>query len=198
MSNGIDLSHWQTEVDYDNLREHGIQFAYVKASQGWNVVDPGADTHWAGCVAAGIVPGFYHFAVPTETPESNAYIFARMVKHHESSIGMLPPCLDFELPGADDDVMWIQKFWETYDSVMPFRPKMLYANANWFEHNDLGGVNPEMYTWVASWGTMIGHPSWHDGRTAIHQYTNVGTIPGVVGEVDLDYAIRTLALLVLH
>lgn len=36
---GVDVSHYQGEIDWSRIEEQGIQFAYIKATEGSHSVD---------------------------------------------------------------------------------------------------------------------------------------------------------------
>ena len=54
---GIDLSRFQTQVDWQTARANGVNFAFIKATEGGDMVDPLFDSHWRGAGAAGIRRG---------------------------------------------------------------------------------------------------------------------------------------------
>jgi lysozyme len=54
---GIDISRWQGDIDWDHARSGGVSFAYIKATEGGDVVDAKFDTYWQGAKSAGLVPG---------------------------------------------------------------------------------------------------------------------------------------------
>jgi lysozyme len=37
---GIDVSYWQGEIDWQTVRSAGIRFAYIKATEGGDHLDP--------------------------------------------------------------------------------------------------------------------------------------------------------------
>jgi lysozyme len=57
---GIDVSHYQGAINWAKVKAAGIQFAYIKATQGASFVDPRAVTNCWGARAAGIPFGLYH------------------------------------------------------------------------------------------------------------------------------------------
>ena len=61
---GIDVSRWQGEVDWNRVESAGIRFAFVKATQGAREVDPRLERNWSGLGRTKIVRGAYHFLEP--------------------------------------------------------------------------------------------------------------------------------------
>src|SRR4051794_5467055 len=58
---GIDISHHQGAIDWARLPGQGVDFAYIKASEGGDHRDPAFAANWAGARKAGIRRGAYHF-----------------------------------------------------------------------------------------------------------------------------------------
>lgn len=75
---GIDVSAYQGTQDWAARRAEGVVFAFAKASEGQTSRDPKFAAHMRGILAAGLIPGAYHFAWPTQDPvrEADNYIAA--------------------------------------------------------------------------------------------------------------------------
>ena len=58
---GIDASRWQGEIDWPTAIANGVSFAFFKATEGGDVIDPGFETYWKGAGQAGLPRGAYHF-----------------------------------------------------------------------------------------------------------------------------------------
>ena len=58
---GVDVSRWQGEIDWPKLRTQGANFAYIKATDGGDHLDPMFKTNWQRAKEAGIRRGAYHF-----------------------------------------------------------------------------------------------------------------------------------------
>jgi lysozyme len=95
---GIDVAHWEPEIDWAKVRAQEIRFAFIKATQAANFVDERFTSHWTGAKQAGILRGAYHFIDPRVDGRLQAEHFLRTVKMEP---GDLPPVLDLEdLPAA--------------------------------------------------------------------------------------------------
>jgi lysozyme len=93
---GIDVSHFQQNVDWPAVASGGIQFCFIKASEGANLPDPLFGANWAGAKAAGVLRGAYHFFRPKVAVQPQVDLFVRTVEQLE--LGDLPPVLDLEFP----------------------------------------------------------------------------------------------------
>ncbi len=90
---GVDLSHYQGDVDWEVLSEQDIQFAYVKATEGSSHVDSQFSRNWEGAKHVDLMAGAYHFFSFDSPGETQADNFIREVAGYE---GMLPPAVDVE------------------------------------------------------------------------------------------------------
>ncbi len=86
---GIDVSHYQEEIDWPKVKASGVTFAILKASEGTEFVDATFEQNFKGALAAGILPGSYHFYLPRYDP-------LEQVKHYWSVlrdvVGGKPSC----------------------------------------------------------------------------------------------------------
>ena len=58
---GIDVSRYQTGVNWSRAASSGVAFAFIKATEGGDIADPKFAEHWSGAASAGIPRGAYHF-----------------------------------------------------------------------------------------------------------------------------------------
>ena len=58
---GIDVSHFQGQIDWAQVVGAGIQFCYVKASDGIAFSDVRFQANYSGSKTAGLRTGAYHF-----------------------------------------------------------------------------------------------------------------------------------------
>ena len=71
---GVDVSHYQGDIDWKVLEEQGISFAYIKATEGSSHVDANLGKNYEGIKDTGVEYGFYHFLSldsPVETQFEN-------------------------------------------------------------------------------------------------------------------------------
>ena len=50
---GIDVSNWQGDIDWDKVRAAGTQFAFIKATEGGDYLDPKFAQNWQAAKRAG-------------------------------------------------------------------------------------------------------------------------------------------------
>lgn len=93
---GVDVSHYQGEIDWETLSKQGTSFAFVKATEGSSYVDPTFEKNRDEANKTGLRVGAYHFFNFESPGQTQAELFIKTVKKTEK---MLPPAVDVELYG---------------------------------------------------------------------------------------------------
>ena len=97
---GVDVSAFQGPIDWPVLAGQGVDFAFIKATEGSKHVDMCFADNWRDAPAAGVRVGAYHFFSFGSPGSVQADNFIATVPPIE---GMLPPVVDVELYGAYQD-----------------------------------------------------------------------------------------------
>lgn len=97
MIKGVDVSHWQGDIDFQRLKDEGYEFAMIKATQGTWFVDPRLKWNVKGFESVGMAHGLYHFLDPVQDGYQNGneqldYFLEETKGLH----GQLPNSLDVE------------------------------------------------------------------------------------------------------
>lgn len=90
---GIDVSQWQGDIDWRKVRAAGIDFAFIKATEGGDHFDPKFAENWEGAKRAGVARGAYHFVYWCRPAHEQALWFMLNVPVDPDA---LPPVLDVE------------------------------------------------------------------------------------------------------
>ena len=93
---GVDVSVYQGEVDWPALAAQGVDFAFIKATEGSSLQDVRFRENWVGAQAAGVRTGAYHFFSYDSPGETQADNFIDAVP---ADPGALPPVVDIEFYG---------------------------------------------------------------------------------------------------
>ena len=93
---GVDVSSYQGEIDWPVLAGQGVDFAFIKATEGSGMQDRCFADNWAGAQAAGLRVGAYHFFSYDSPGLTQAENFIAQVPVTE---GALPPVVDIEFYG---------------------------------------------------------------------------------------------------
>jgi lysozyme len=95
-SQGIDVSHHQGHIAWTKLPRQGVDFAYIKATEGADHADRRFSINWRAAQAAGVRRGAYHFFTLCRSGRDQA---AHFLRHVPAEAGALPPAVDLEFPG---------------------------------------------------------------------------------------------------
>lgn len=186
---GVDVSRWQGDIDWSKLRRHGANFAYIKATDGIDHIDPLFRKNWDAAHAAGVRRGAYHFFYWCRTAADQAEWFIRNVPKEK---GALPPVLDVEWnhqsnckrrPSRAEVLEKMQVFLDRLERHYGQRP-IIYTAPDFYADN-LRGAFPDHPFWLRA---VAEHPSRvYPGRSWLFwQYSGSGLSGGVVGRIDLN------------
>ena len=184
---GVDVSHYQGVIDWkrvaaDSLGDFPLRFAFLKATEGGDHGDSTFQRHFAEARKAGLVCGAYHYFIPATDARRQADFFIRTVPLRK---GDLPPVLDVETLGkrSPRELRAAVKIWlnhvERHYGVKPilytsYKFKMRYLNDSL--------LNTYPY-WIAHYYVDSVR---YRGRWDFWQHTDVGRVPGIEKEVDLN------------
>jgi GH25 family lysozyme M1 (1,4-beta-N-acetylmuramidase) len=190
---GIDVSHYQGSVNWSSVKAAGIQFAYIKATEGTTYKDPTFNANYLDAYNAKVIRGAYHFAQPgTSSGASQADYFAGNGGAWSADNLTLPGMLDLEggCYGLSQASMqsWILDFYNEY-KARTGRDIVIYTSASWWNSCTGGwsGMSARSPLNAASW-TSAADPTIPSGFpfATIWQYTDAGSVSGVSGAVDRD------------
>jgi lysozyme len=186
---GIDVSKYQGDIDWATVRRSGVEFVWIKATEGANHVDSKFQQNWAGAKQAGIARGAYHFVWWCRHPHEEVAWFKANVPNDPDA---LPPVLDVEATPdsksckrtlhreevlADMRIM-LQDMERAYGK----RP-VIYVTVDFYQHV----MHPNEFSDYPVWVRSVKHspPVTYPGRRwAFWQYQSDGLVPGIRGKVD--------------
>ena len=194
---GMDVSAWQSNVNWAQAWADGGRFAYVKATEGLSYVSGQFAQQYNGSAAVGMVRGAYHFANPTKSSgAAQANYFVDNGGSWSADGKTLPPLLDIEYnPYVASDhtdtcyglsqaqmVAWIGDFSNTVISRTGRAPA-IYSTTNWWiqctGNSPAFSKNP---LFIARYPANIasGAGSLPAGWASYNfwQYSNAGVFPG--------------------
>jgi len=188
---GIDVSYYQEIIDWPRVQRAGIQFAFIRLSDGAAQRDPRFEVNWAEARRAGVLRGAYLFFRPEQSIAAQADLMITAMRDRERDD--LPPVIDVEVDGG------------------LARPIVAARARAWVDRVRAGlGVEPIVYTGGDLWRNggaemLASQPLWiaHYTRGCptlpapwahwkFWQHTDHGAVPGIDGVVDLDQFAGTL------
>jgi lysozyme len=183
---GIDVSHHQGPIDWAAVRQDGVAFAYMKATEGEDWRDPRFEENWRGAGAAGIPRGAYHFFTFCTPGALQADNFLAALR---SSGGELPPVADVEFTGNCtrwESISRIREELATFLSRVEAgagRRPILYLTRT-SHARIIAGHFPDHELWVRH---VVLVPSQRRyGRWLFWQFAHDGQIDGITRPVDLN------------
>lgn len=201
--NGIDVSSYQKDIDWSQVKASGIEFAFIRVGGRYYGLtsngfydDVKYDANMDGAAAAGIKTGIYIFSQATTTDEAveeAQYILDRIGTHTVN----MPLILDFEFASnasgttgrlkaanlsKDAATSVCMAFCQTIHDA-GYTP-MVYANPDMLNNH----LNPDVISasypiWLANYTTDTGY----SGMFNYWQYSSAGKVPGIEGNVDMDF-----------
>ena len=185
MLNGIDISHWQKNINLDVVP---CDFVICKATEGTTFVDSTCDRFYQQAKKNGKLLGVYHYADGGDV-HKEADFFINNCKNY---IGEAILILDWESKGnasfGKNDFNWV-KTWLDYVHAKTGVKPMLYISKSIM--NKFTGIG-DYGLWVAQYAnynpTGYQEKPWNEGayKCAMRQYTSSGRLNGYDGNLDLN------------
>jgi lysozyme len=174
----IDVSHWQTPVDFAQAKAAGMAAVILKATQGIGFVDPTFASRAMAANAAGLLVGSYHFFDTSDPTAQAGYFLATVAR---TGVPMLL-ALDFE-PSATNQTVESNAavFLSTVKSMIGTWP-VLYTG-RW----DVAPAQPDFLQcalWLAEYGSSpVCPPGWSEWKLWQHTDGEIGSgvvpVPGI-------------------
>ena len=187
MKNGIDISKYQGNIAWKQVKDSGIDFAIIKAggSDDGFYTDPTYEANYKNAKAVGMPVGAYYIVGPYCVSKEDGIADAkRFLKMLEGKTFEYPVYIDLELTSPTTKT-------GTTDAVIAFCKTMeaagffcgIYASdiSGFKDRLELSRLKTRAL-WVASYGSMPKYVSSY----GIWQKSSTGRVPGIVGDVDLD------------
>lgn len=194
---GIDVSHHQKWINWEEVATEPVEFVYIKATEGATYVDPRFHENAKGAKDAGLLIGAYHYFRMTSNVADQFDNFKSAMDKHKMD---LVPMIDVE---TDDNKprIEVQKALEKFIEMI----------------KDEYGVSPMIYGTQRSYNTYCA-PEFNnynlyigrygsnspeirgEGTYTIWQYTETGRIKGISKNVDKcrfhpNYSIKDIMIL---
>lgn len=185
---GIDVSKWQGEIDWSEVKRAGTAFAYIKATEGGDHLDERFRANWDGARQAGVLRGAYHFMFWCRPAEDQAAWFKRNVPRDADA---LPPVLDVEWNGHSktcpkriDAELARQKIAVMLKAMQEHTGKkpVIYTDIT-FHADVLAGHRLDNDFWLRSVAAEP-HEKYQSRSWKLWQFTTTGRVPGIKGPVD--------------
>ena len=184
---GIDISHHQGEVIWNEVKKSGISFVFVKATEGIDYVDTMFTTYWNDLEKENFIKGAYHFYSSDDDPVEQARWFVGNVKNFSHS---LPPVLDIERKGhkhitPETFEKGVLTCLEEIEKLSGKKP-IIYSSPKFADTYLFDKKFENYFLWIADY--EVAQPQvpncWNAVGWHFWQHTNLDTLPGIKTDVD--------------
>ena len=203
---GIDVSEWQGSINWSDVKKSGkVDFAVIRAGyRGWGtdgtlVEDKKLKANVDGAKENGIDIGLYFFTQAKNTQEAveEANYVINLVKKYNISLAY-PIYIDTEestaytvgkIGRADNlDVNTRTQVCKAFIQTVQNAGYKggVYASNNWFKNNLIVSELEFGEIWLAEWNYDPSSNPKYDRVYQMWQYSNIGSILGINGNVDLN------------
>lgn len=190
---GIDISHWQNEIDWAEVRRSGVRFVYIQATKYGErstelSVSPKLSPSMRAAADNGILWGACHTFAPHIDPVIQAQAFVQSV----GEFGQLPPAVRLEQGGQKAGRLNTKArlFMEEVErltgrktlifTTRPFWETVMCAEQN--AHTDWARDYP---LWIGQTGGMWPGPMYPWAGWQFWTYTDNGRLPGIRTRVNM-------------
>lgn len=193
MSLGIDVSKWQKEIDWEQVKNAGIDFAIIRCGYrgsvtGSLVVDPYFEQNIKAATAAGVDVGVYFFTQAVNEVEAveEASMVIQLVADYALTY---PVFIDTEGAGGNGradglDVAERTAVCEAFCSTVENAgyEAGIYASRNWYNNRLTVAELNDYVIWLAEYRKS----PLYEGDYQMWQYTSKGSVDGIEGNVDMN------------
>lgn len=190
MNKGIDISEHNGNIDFEKVKQNGIEFVIIRL--GWvgnknnHTIDKKFNEYYYKAKSAGLKVGFYVYSYckSLEAIRSGADWVLDNLENKEFD---LPVFLDLE----DNSISYLLKEELTNQAIQFCKiienwgyTAGVYANKNWFLNKlDINSLL-NYKIWLAEWNNNENHSLGY--KVDLWQYADNGKIDGIAGVVDLN------------
>lgn len=192
---GIDVSEYQPEVDWQQVKDYGVDFVIVRVGYrgygeaGKLVEDSMFRSHVEGALAAGLDVGVYFFsqAVNKEEAEEEAQFVLEQIQDYDIKGPVVYDTEEIKNDTARTDDLDGKAFTDhciTFCDAVKAAGygTMIYANMKWMAFTlDLTRLT-DYEKWYADYEPLPQCPY----EISMWQYTETGQVPGIDGNVDMN------------
>lgn len=190
---GIDVSHHQGTIDWNKVKPN-IDFAMIRACYGWDndkQIDKQFKINAQACENLSIPYGLFHYSYAMNESDAlkEANFFLKVIEGFHPSY---PIAFDFEekdqlrLP-VENQIKIIETFLNRIQEAGYYG--VLYMSASPMQY--LYNHKPDRINKYDCWVAHVGVPKpTFSGNYGMWQYSWVGNIDGINGNVDLDYSYK--------
>ncbi len=184
---GIDVSFYQGPINWQAVKDDGVQFAMVRVGSTKKGIDEQFVANITGANAVGLRTGvyLYSYATTVEAARNEANMVLNAIAPYTVSF---PVAIDYEDPTLKsvtpaDQAAIVTAFCDII-AAGGYYP-MVYTSRNWFVAR-MGNIVYDK--WIAQYSTALDYP----GEYTMWQSSSQGHVNGIGYRVDIDHLYRDL------
>ena len=188
---GIDVAAHQhpggTPIDWSKVRTDGQSFAFVKATEGGDWVNPHYVEDIQAANAAGLKTGAYHYARPAGDAKTQAANFAAQIALAPDQT--LPPALDIEVAegkSAAQLEQWIEEFTSELKRLTGRTPMIYTYKYFWMGQMNNSQKFSDMPLWLAAYQDQAPEAVGGWKKLSFWQRSGSGKVAGIPTDVDMN------------
>ncbi|WP_408929054.1 glycoside hydrolase family 25 protein [Corynebacterium marquesiae] len=188
---GIDVAAHQhpggTPIDWSKVRTDGQSFAFVKATEGGDWVNPHYVEDIQAANAAGLKTGAYHYARPAGDAKTQAANFAAQIALAPDQT--LPPALDIEVAegkSAAQLEQWIEEFTSELKRLTGRTPMIYTYKYFWMGQMNNSQKFSDMPLWLAAYQDQAPEAVGGWNELSFWQRSGSGKVAGISTDVDMN------------
>ena len=188
---GVDVAAHQhpggTPIDWSKVRTDGQSFAFVKATEGGDWVNPHYVEDVQAAHAAGLKTGAYHYARPSTDARTQAANFAAQIALAPDQT--LPPALDIEVDegkSAAQLEQWIEEFTSELKRLTGRTPMIYTYKYFWMGQMNNSQKFSDMPLWLAAYQDQAPEAVGGWKKLSFWQRSGSGKVAGIPTDVDMN------------
>lgn len=184
---GIDVSSWQGYIDYNNVKNQGIDIVYIKSTQGSDYKDPYFELNYENAKLNGLKVGVYHYLTARSITEAKeqARFFASVISNKKIDCKL---AMDFESFG-ELNKKEINEISEAFlQEIEKVTGKEAIVYSDLYNAKNVFELSGDYPLWIAYYGKSDElskvRSDWEIWQG--QQYTDLGKVKGIQDDVDRD------------
>ena len=196
----VDVSHYQTNINYNLLKENGVEALIIKSSSG-KYMDSMLPIHYAGARQAGMLVGIYHWVDPIY----NGDVQANLIQSINAKYPVDFICGDVEqwwgdwnkwllyaqgklpaskVPTLDDKRIYTvtKDFFDNVKKLLPKIPAVFYSSIGFMTtgKRNLKEIYNNNYRWLAQYPkiSLFGETTWEELKKYYPSEATITLPPG--------------------
>lgn len=189
---GIDVSKWQGDIDFDKVKDAGVEFVFIRLgyegkSNGVLYVDEKFQSNLDNAKRVGIDVGIYLYTVANSIDKA--------IEQADEVVSILNG-IDLELPIVFDWEEW--SLFRQYELSIQDLNNIADAFIDRVNYHGYEGMNYGSATYLThfyhddkpTWLAHYDDETWYEGQYAVWQLCDTGRIDGIYGNVDINVMYR--------